>query len=542
MITYDQLLPAQHKALEALERAAATDHVVELFGRGGAGKTTILRVLHERLGGRFITSRDFIEASLNADPLALDETVYTVLRDALGANDTVIVDDFNLVAAVSCCSHSYPRQNFLAAAIVPLVAMAKEMGKTLVIGNEGYIVQGLHERVPRVWIPQFTVDDYARLCEAYLSPAQVQGIDMKKIHRFAPKLTARQIADTCMALRQSATLDTERLIAYLREHHMASNVDLQEVQQVDLRDLKGLDDVLEALEANVVLPLEDTETAEELNLKPKRGVLLAGPPGTGKTTIGRALAHRLKSKFFLIDGTVVSGTPMFHHMIQRVFEAAKQNAPAIIFIDDTDVLFEDGQQTGLYRYLLTMLDGLESTSAGRICLMMTAMDVGNLPPALVRSGRIELWLETRLPSTEARAAILADRCAELPAVMGSVDIEALAEASDGLSGADLKRVVDDGKLLFAFARSRGVPMQPATSYFLSAIDTVRKNKEQYAAAEARARVRRPMRPAYFDATEWMGAMGGMASMDIEMSDVPHFAVAEGMSTMIIEATPNEYQP
>ena len=222
-----------------------------------------------------------------------------------------------------------------------------------------------------------------------------------------------------MALRQVATLNSETLIGYLREHHMASNGDLQEVQQVDLRDLKGLDDVLEALEANVVLPLEDTETAEELNLKPKRGVLLAGPPGTGNTTIGRALAHRLKSKFFLIDGTVVSGTPMFYQVVHRVFESAKQNAPAIIFIDDTDVLFEDGQQTGLYRYLLTMLDGLESTSAGRICLMMTAMDVGNRPPALVRSGRIELWLETRLPSTEARAAILADRRAEPPAVMGA---------------------------------------------------------------------------------------------------------------------------
>ena len=69
-----------------------------------------------------------------------------------------------------------------------------------------------------------------------------------------------------------------------------------------------------------------------------------------------------------------------------------QNAPAIIFIDDSDVIFETGQETGLYRYLLTMLDGLESASAGRVCLMMTAMDVGNLPPALVRSGRIELWL------------------------------------------------------------------------------------------------------------------------------------------------------
>jgi ATP-dependent 26S proteasome regulatory subunit len=298
------------------------------------------------------------------------------------------------------------------------------------------------------------------------------------------------------------------------------------VQQVDLRDLKGL----------------DTETAEELNLKPKRGVLLAGPPGTGKTTIGRALAHRLKSKFFLIDGTVVSGTPGFYQMIHRVFEAAKQNAPAIIFIDDTDVLFEDGQQTGLYRYLLTMLDGLESASAGRICLMMTAMDVGNLPPALVRSGRIELWLETRLPSTEARAAILADRCAELPAVMGAVDIDALAEASEDLSGADLKRVVDDGKLLFAFARSRGQPMQPTTTYFLTAIDTVRKNKEQYAAAEARARARHPVRPAYFDGVAAMSAMEGMAAMDVEISDVTNFAGAGVVSTMIVQATPNEYQP
>ena len=134
----------------------------------------------------------------------------------------------------------------------------------------------------------------------------------------------------------------------------------------------------------MILPLENTEVSEELNLKPKRGVLLAGPPGTGKTTIGRALARRLKSKFFLIDGTVISGTPAFHQVVHRVFEAAKQNAPAIIFIDDTDVVFEGGHETGFYRYLLTMLDGLESASAGRVCLIMTAMDVGNLPPALAR--------------------------------------------------------------------------------------------------------------------------------------------------------------
>lgn len=74
-----------------------------------------------------------------------------------------------------------------------------------------------------------------------------------------------------------------------------------------------------------------------------------------------------------------------------------------------------------------------------------------------------------------------------------MDVDALAEASEELSGADLKRIVDDGKLLFAFARSRNVPPQPATVYFLTAIETVRKNKEQYAAAESRARARHSTR-------------------------------------------------
>jgi transitional endoplasmic reticulum ATPase len=526
-MTQQPLLPAQQQAFDTLERAAKSDHVAEFSARSGAGKTTILRALHERLGGVLLTSADFIEASADRHPLALDETAYLVLSEALRENSVVIVDDFHFISQVACCSHAYPRNNFLPAALTPLATKAHEEGKVLVFGGEGYPV--LHGRITSVHIPEFTVDDYTALCVNYLGDDKVHALDVRKIHRFAPKLNARQLRDTCVALSKEQTIDTEMLISYLREHHMASNVDLQEVQTVDLRDLKGLDDVLESLEANVVLPLENTELADELNLKPKRGVLLAGPPGTGKTTIGRALARRLKSKFFLIDGTIVSGTPGFHHHIHRVFEAAKHNAPAIIFIDDTDVVFEGGHETGFYRYLLTMLDGLESASAGRICLMMTAMDVGNLPPALVRSGRIELWLETRLPSTDARAAILADRVAELPSSIAPVEVDVLAEASEGLSGADLKRVVEDGKLLFAYERTRGARGQPPTAYFLRAIETVRRNKEQYAQAEARARARHPVRPAYFDAMAGMAAAGGFAAMHMASGSSVDFAVIEEMA-------------
>jgi ATP-dependent 26S proteasome regulatory subunit len=332
------------------------------------------------------------------------------------------------------------------------------------------------------------------------------------VHRFAPKLDARQLRNTCVALRNDAALDTERFVDYLREHHMMSNVDVAEVQAVDLKDLKGLDETIEALEANVIMPLENAEVSQELGLQPKRGVLLAGPPGTGKTTIGRALARRLKSKFFLIDGTVISGTPEFFGRVHRIFEAARRNAPSIIFIDDSDVIFESGNDAGLYRYLLTMLDGLESASVGRICLIMTAMDVGNLPPALVRSGRIELWLETRLPPEDARASILRDHCARLPAALGDVDVPAIAAASEGLAGADLKRVVEDGKLLFAFDREKKGVTNPPTNYFLRAIETVRRNKEQYAEAEARARAGRPHRPAFFDPMSAMTAFAMSAGM------------------------------
>jgi SpoVK/Ycf46/Vps4 family AAA+-type ATPase len=329
------------------------------------------------------------------------------------------------------------------------------------------------------------VEDYAALVKGWLGKKSAE-LDFNKVFRFAPKLNAHQLKAACKWLAQHPSLTTDVFIDYLRSQKLASNVDLEEVQAVDLRDLKGVDDVLQNLEISIVLPLENDALASQFKLRSKRGVLLYGPPGSGKTTVGRAMAHRLKGKFFLIDGTFIAGTSEFYNRINQVFEAAKDNSPAIIFIDDADAIFEDGEERGLYRYLLTMLDGLESESSARVCVMMTAMNVASLPAALIRSGRVELWLEMKLPNVEARTQILTRHIGELPPELLKVDVAALIPATEGFTGADLKRLVDDGKTLYAYDKAKRIELKGPTEYFLKAVEGVRENKQRYAEAEAQA--------------------------------------------------------
>jgi SpoVK/Ycf46/Vps4 family AAA+-type ATPase len=490
----DKLCAAQQQAFDSMLRLLPLGNVFVLYGHPGSGKSTVLHTLHQELQGAFLNMKDFIDAMRDRHPLAFEETFEQMVMDALRANEIVILDDLHLLNNVVGCNGGYPRLRFLDAASTTLSMYTIEAQKKLIFGSGAGAPEPINDRAFYAAIGEFKATDYAYLCSLYLAPAQAQRLDYDKIYRFAPKLNAHQLKSTCLWFKQDDELDTSRFIDYLRLRHLASNVHLNEVQAVDMQELKGVDDVIQSLEANLILPLENDQLATELNLRPKRGVLLVGPPGTGKTTIGRALAHRLRSKFFLIDGTFISGTGTFYMGVQQVFEAAKQNAPSIIFIDDSDAIFESGEELGLYRYLLTMLDGLESESVGRVCVIMTAMDIGNLPPALVRSGRIELWLELRLPDANARAAILSSQLGPLPLGLADADLARLVEATEGFTGADLKRLIEDSKTLYAYDKVQGIALQLATEYHLRAVETVRTNKQRYAEAEARARQQRTMHP------------------------------------------------
>jgi ATP-dependent 26S proteasome regulatory subunit len=480
-----QLCPAQKRAFDSLSAGLQIGSILRVWGGTGRGKTTVLRELHKQVGGAFLSMKEFVEASAVKHPLALEETLYHLIMDALKSHPLVIVDDVHLLDLFSAGCHFYPRSGLFNTTMMGLCTYTLETKRKLVFGTKEHLAEAADQRSYSFGIERFKPDDYAGLVETFRG-APARQMDFDKIFRFAPKLNAHQLKAACEWLVNYKELTTDLFIEYLRSQRLASNVDLGEVQQVDLKDLKGVDDVLRSLEINIVLPLQNDELANRFRLRSKRGVVLYGPPGTGKTTVGRALAHRLKGKFFLIDGTFIAGTDSFYNRINHVFEAAKDNAPSVIFIDDADAIFEDGEERGLYRYLLTMIDGLESESAGRVCVMLTAMNVAHLPPALVRSGRVELWLEMKLPEPAARSEILRTLIRHLPDELRELDLPRLVEATEGFTGADLKAMIEDGKAIYAYDRANDIQPQPITDYFLRAITTVKENKQHYAAAEAQA--------------------------------------------------------
>jgi ATP-dependent 26S proteasome regulatory subunit len=453
----------------------------------------LLETYRNRNGGHLIDREEIMRVVSTVPAERSDSAVMAHFELLLKRHDVILFDDFTSLQ-VNGWVH-YPtfgyRSLYFARFLVPLMQQAVvRAGKRLVLAGRPVLPKGSSvpdrldflygtRQVALVNIDDPDLDDYRAIAANVLGANKAEGVDFKCVHDFASQLNCYQLSITSQVLSDLETPTTQEFIRALEDCFVRTNTRTDEVEVLDFDTMPGSEEIIAKLEKQVVLPLENHELAEQLDLKPKRGVLLYGPPGTGKTSIGRALAHRMKGKFFLIDGSIVTDWPgAFFGNVKRIIDQAKECAPSVVFIDDADVLFTIPHIAGFPRYLLSLLDGVESATAGKVCVMMTAMDVSKIPDALLRSGRVELWLETRLPSAEVRAQVLKRWMTRDLPESESVDYAGLAAVTGGLTPADLRRLVQDAKSLYAADRVRGRTPESAHQYLLRAIKAITISRER----------------------------------------------------------------
>jgi 26S proteasome regulatory subunit T5 len=214
-------------------------------------------------------------------------------------------------------------------------------------------------------------------------------------------------------------------------------------------DMGGVDKQIQELEEAIVFPLEKKHLFEAIGIKPPKGVLMFGPPGTGKTMLARAVAARVKATFLKLAGSQLVQAYIGDgaKMVRDAFALAREKAPTIVFIDEIDAVGlkrsggdghggQEVQRTMLE--LLNQLDGFSSTDDVKVIAATNRADV--LDPALLRSGRLDRKIEFPMPNEEGRAKILEIHSRKMHYNNKMVNFKEFARMTDDFNGAMLKAV------------------------------------------------------------------------------------------------------
>lgn len=238
------------------------------------------------------------------------------------------------------------------------------------------------------------------------------------------------------------TEDTE--LEYKQEGVEPTTEDEKEkaIAEVSYEDIGGLDDELSKVREMVELPLKHPELFQKLGIEPPKGVLLHGPPGTGKTIVARAVANETNSNFYVINGPEIMSKfyGESEANLRKIFEEAEKNAPSIIFFDEIDAIASKREESKgeverrVVAQLLALMDGLKSR--GKIVVIAATNIPNSLDPALRRPGRFDRELVLKVPQTEGRLNILKIHTRNMP-LAKDVSLEKLAEVTHGFVGADL---------------------------------------------------------------------------------------------------------
>uniref|UniRef100_A0A914HLB7 AAA+ ATPase domain-containing protein n=1 Tax=Globodera rostochiensis TaxID=31243 RepID=A0A914HLB7_GLORO len=247
---------------------------------------------------------------------------------------------------------------------------------------------------------------------------------------------------------------------------MVSVMKLDKAPTETYADVGGLEQQIMEIKEAVELPLTHPEYYEEMGIKPPKGVILYGSPGTGKTLLAKAVANQTSATFLRVVGSELIQKYLGDgpKMVRELFRVAEEHAPSIVFIDEIDAIgtkrydSNSGGEREIQRTMLELLNQLDGfDSRGDVKVLMATNRIDSLDPALIRPGRIDRKIEFPLPDEKTKRRIFQIHTARMQ--LEKVDLEEFIAAKDDLSGADIKAMCTEAGLLALRERRMRVTME-----------------------------------------------------------------------------------
>ncbi len=324
--------------------------------------------------------------------------------------------------------------------------------------------------------------------------ALVRESAMKALRRYLPEIDLEEDTVPPEVLEKMEVTMEDFKFAIKEIEPSALREIYVEIPNVSWDNVGGLTDIKERLKESVEWPLTQPDKFEHFGIKPPRGIVLFGAPGTGKTLLAKAVANEAKANFISIKGPelISKWVGESERAIREIFKKAKQSSPSIIFLDEFESIASmrasssssEGSDVSnrVVNQLLASMDGVESVDG--VIVISATNRPEMIDPALLRSGRFERVLHVPPPDKEARAAILDIHIANMP--LGKFSTSDLLSDMDGLTGADIEAVCREAALIAMRANKKSV----SKSNFIEAISRIRPTVtpdmlEYYTKMEAR---------------------------------------------------------
>ena len=487
------ITPIENKALSYKYNIEPARGIL-LFGPPGTGKTMIIRALANEIHYTpiFIKCSDLLSEWYGQSEKKLTET----FADARKKAPCILF--FDEIDTIGKSRENYTTDDVMSR-IVSLFLQeldgTKKMKNVVVVGTTNIPDQLDHallrpgrfdkiiymhlpdkdarEEIFKVHCKKIPIADDVDFKKLAKVTERYSGADIKNICTEATRAAAREALQSgdVVPIRMKHFLDIlesirpsvgiEQLETYeqfrLDFERRAGQKKEKEVKEDAVRwaDVAGLDGVKQALLEAIEIPLLHEDLMKQLKVKPSKGLLLFGPPGCGKTMIVKAAANELKATFLSVSGADImkKGYDYGVGMMKETFNRAREQAPALVFIDEIESLAPErsAQSSPILTQLLTELDGVKELK--NVMFIGATNKPSMIDPALMRPGRFDKIVYIPQPDFESRNKVFE---LNLASVMNDkLDIAELAEVTEGFSGADIASVCQEAKMQVVREKIKG---------------------------------------------------------------------------------------